>query len=755
MFFLHELERYRHTLAKKFNAEELAAMNIHAIRDLKNRSIAGAVIVPLSYLLGGFVTDYATEHQVLFLLLGSLLFVAFSLRILTISAFSHKESREKRYWQPIYFGANLCMGLIFGCFVGSAVLFYHESLSLALLIILLAGIGGGSMASYCIWRLLSYSYLLSILLPAIAASFYVGNSVTVSIAIAFSFFLIFNLYQAKHWSENYWQSVINIFLVEKNSQELKKVNEQLADEIVGHKKTAQNIAVSRQKLQDIYNSAHDAILIFNLDGQIIDVNETMLKIFETDQQKALQFDITKSSHSTMNAHVDLKEIWQKTLLGSDQEFEWLAIKQRTKEPFYVQVNMRRTQWGDDTVVIATVRDINARKLSEERERQARQSLAETEGYLLSILENANLPIYCKDSSYNYILVNREFERLAGIEGIDRQELQSKSDFDIFPQSWAEDFRKQDEKVKEKGIPMEFQIKLDFPTGEHIFTTAKFPLRDKEQKVYGIGGICTDITPQIHAMKAAQAASQAKSEFLANISHELRTPMHGILGYARLGQKRTDIVSKAKLNEYFSVITESGARLMNLLNNLLDFSRLEAGRMRYTMNKNDMLPRIHQVVYELTPLAAEKHLSFQVTSDNDKVSAFCDQEKIVQVLRNLISNAIKFSFEGTLITISCKEVRDASDSPLQQISVSNVGVGIPEDELTAIFEKFIQSSATKSGAGGTGLGLAICAQILSDHNSRIWAENTKDGIAIFHFLLPVHEERLVAKNKMLEVSAKVV
>ena len=471
----------------------------------------------------------------------------------------------------------------------------------------------------------------------------------------------------------------------------------------------------------------------------------MLRIFETEREEALKFNIVHRSHSTTNSQVDLEKIWQDTLQGIDQEFEWQAKKGQKGELFYVQVNMRKTLWGDEPVVIATVRDINDRKISEERERQARQSLAETEGYLHSILENANLPIYCKDSSFNYILANKEFKRLAGTEG---QDLQSRSDYDIFPKSWAEDFRKQDEKVKAKGIPMEFQSKLLFADGEHIFTTSKFPLRDKENNVYGIGGICTDITPTIHAMQHAQAASRAKSEFLANMSHELRTPMHGILGYARLGQKRTDIVSRAKLNEYFSVITESGSRLMQLLNNLLDFSKLEVGKMQYVMNRSNLLPRIHQVVTELTPLAAEKGLTFQVKNADadEQVPVFCDQEKIVQVLRNLLSNAIKFSFPGNMITVTCKEVCDKNGFPLQQISVSNIGVAIPDDELTSIFEKFIQSSATKTGAGGTGLGLAICKQILNSHNSRIWAEKGEEGVTIFRFLLPVCEEQL-GKNPL--------
>lgn len=173
-----------------------------------------------------------------------------------------------------------------------------------------------------------------------------------------------------------------------------------------------------------------------------------------------------------------------------------------------------------------------------------------------------------------------------------------------------------------------------------------------------------------------------------------------------------------------------------------------------MSINDLLPRIHQVIYELTPLAAEKQLSFQVKSANEMIPTFCDQEKIAQVIRNLISNAIKFSFAETLIVVSCKETYDKNGSPLQQISISNVGVGIPADEQASIFEKFIQSSATKNGAGGTGLGLAICKQIITDHNSRIWAENSQEGTTVIHFLLPVGEERLFPQRKIIEVSSEI-
>jgi len=249
----------------------------------------------------------------------------------------------------------------------------------------------------------------------------------------------------------------------------------------------------------------------------------------------------------------------------------------------------------------------------------------------------------------------------------------------------------------------------------------------------------DITPQVLAMQATIAANRTKSEFLANMSHELRTPMHGILGYARLGTKRSDSVPRAKLNEYFHLIRQSGTRLMDLLNNVLDFSKLEVGKMRYHMGMNNLIPRIHQVTTEMAPIAAERGLSFELECEHTRAMAYCDPRKITQVLRNLLLNAIKFSSKNTQIHIFCEEIDKTGCNHRQRISISNFGIAIPDDELESIFKKFIQSSATDTGAGGTGLGLAISRQILSDHNGRIWAKNNPDGSTIFKFTLPANDQ----------------
>jgi len=247
----------------------------------------------------------------------------------------------------------------------------------------------------------------------------------------------------------------------------------------------------------------------------------------------------------------------------------------------------------------------------------------------------------------------------------------------------------------------------------------------------------DITFQVKAMRATTAANRAKSEFLANMSHEIRTPIHGILGYTRLGTKRFKTLPRHKFHEYFAMIQESGTRLMNLLDNVLDFSKLEVGKMRYHMATNDLLPRIHQIVMEIQANAAEKGLQFEIECSQPKVTTFCDKEKISQVLRNLLFNAVKFSNTNSVIYIRCTELLYTDKPPQQQISVLNNGIAIPENELSTIFDKFIQSTTTNTGAGGTGLGLAISKQILRDHNSIIWAENSEDGKIVFSFVLSMN------------------
>ncbi len=230
---------------------------------------------------------------------------------------------------------------------------------------------------------------------------------------------------------------------------------------------------------------------------------------------------------------------------------------------------------------------------------------------------------------------------------------------------------------------------------------------------------------------AEAASQAKSEFLANMSHELRTPLHSIISFASFGIKKYNSAQLEKLLDYFNRIEQSGRTLLELLNDLLDLAKLESKKVTFAFEPTDIRILLKSVTDELDTLLSERNLNIRYEVSKFDGEVTLDADKIKQVLRNLLNNANKFSPESGVIDVT---IYRAGSSV--RVSVCDQGPGVPQDELEAVFDKFVQSSKTKTGAGGTGLGLAICHEIITAHKGRIWAENRPEGGAMFSFEIPL-------------------
>ncbi len=233
-----------------------------------------------------------------------------------------------------------------------------------------------------------------------------------------------------------------------------------------------------------------------------------------------------------------------------------------------------------------------------------------------------------------------------------------------------------------------------------------------------------------AKDAADAANEAKSEFLANMSHELRTPMHGILSFSKFGVKRGKMGGDARQARYFAQIYQSAQRLMALLNDLLDISKLEAGKMNLDFVVGNFDDVIGSVASEVESVLLERELQLEVQSDLRKPVEM-DASRMVQVIRNLVNNALKFSSPGGVVRVVATE-----EAGQVVVRVEDQGIGIPKSELELIFDKFAQSKKTKTGAGGTGLGLSICREIIALHGGRIWAENRPEGGATVSFCMPM-------------------
>lgn len=235
---------------------------------------------------------------------------------------------------------------------------------------------------------------------------------------------------------------------------------------------------------------------------------------------------------------------------------------------------------------------------------------------------------------------------------------------------------------------------------------------------------------IETRDAALAAERAMSAFIANMSHEIRTPLHGILSFANFGLKKIDKASKEKLEDYFQEIHDSGETLLYILNDLLDLSKLKAGKMVYDYTNTDLSKIIHLAVKEFNAMRDEKCISLKIDAPSE-LNFKADKDKLRQVLRNIISNAIKFSPEKTSIEI---QLNENNENIL--LAIKDQGPGIPDNEIQDIFSPFIQSSKTRSKAGGTGLGLAICKEIIeSGHQGSIEAQNNNDVGTTFVITLP--------------------
>jgi signal transduction histidine kinase len=247
-----------------------------------------------------------------------------------------------------------------------------------------------------------------------------------------------------------------------------------------------------------------------------------------------------------------------------------------------------------------------------------------------------------------------------------------------------------------------------------------------------------------AKKMAEDANNAKTTFLSNVSHGLRTPMHGIISFASFGIKKYASASPDKIHDYFQKIRKSGETLLTLLNDLLDLTKLESEKVIFKFKPANLNSLIDVVIDEYQALALEHNLTIRYENLEANGKITLDADKIRQVLHNLLNNAIKFSSDGGKI-----DVISSRKAGSIVVSVRDQGVGIPENEFENIFDKFVQSSRNRANTGGTGLGLSICREIISAHKGHIWAENNPDSGANLSFEIPLSLEANEQKEVLVD------
>jgi two-component system sensor histidine kinase GlrK len=244
----------------------------------------------------------------------------------------------------------------------------------------------------------------------------------------------------------------------------------------------------------------------------------------------------------------------------------------------------------------------------------------------------------------------------------------------------------------------------------------------------IGDLARDFNLMCNKLKETE---KMKSDFFSLMAHELRTPLASIKEGTNLLLRGIGGEYKEKRETVLTVIAEESHRLIDLVNSLLDLSKMEAGMMALKVKESEISPLIDQAVYGMGPLATAKEVTLKVIIPQDLPDVRMDGERILQALRNLVGNAIKFTPRGGKVTISAQTMEQGL-----RVSVADTGPGIPKEDLNIIFDKFRQATITSySKIKGTGLGLAIVKHIINAHGGKVWVESELGQGSIFTFLLP--------------------
>jgi PAS domain S-box-containing protein len=381
-------------------------------------------------------------------------------------------------------------------------------------------------------------------------------------------------------------------------------------------------------------------------------------------------------------------------------------------------------------------DITSRKLLEERLHQQEQRFR-------IALANSPVVVFNQDRELRYTWIN------SPILGWAAQEYVGRTDAEIVGGEDGERLMTIKRAVLESGAPTRAEALITFQGKAHYFDLNVSPVRDTGGAVVGITCACTDITAMkrsvadrerlIEELAGArrelmvrnldlEALNQERSQWLGMAAHDLRNPVSSILLNCELLAEELRATNGQSV-EALDSIHDCGHFMLELLDDVLEISAMEAGIQRFVYNPTDLASLIDEAIALSRPIARHKAIDIEVGYPNGIPAVVLDRHKMTQVFLNLIGNAIKFSPNGGKIQVT---VRDAPGDV--HVSVRDYGPGIPADELVSIFVPF-RRGRTMSLQPGTGLGLAICKRIVERHAGRIWAENGIDGGAVIHLSLP--------------------
>jgi PAS domain S-box-containing protein len=528
---------------------------------------------------------------------------------------------------------------------------------------------------------------------------------------------------------------------------LSKVRTVLSEESK-RKKAEKILRDNEEKFRTIFEESPIGIELYDKTGKQINANKASLDMFGIPDMSEIQnfniFDGTsldaekkeklrKGEPIVYQAKFDferVKELKQyKTIKTGKSYFDY------TVTPLLNSVNRSIDGY------LVHVQDISERKHAEEEILMLAHSL-----------KSVNECVSITDEENRILFVNKAFLNTYGYE---EDELTGKTiDFLRAAENYPGIYEEISQATINGGWKGELKNRRKDGTVFPIYLSTNV-IKDKNGKQVGMIGVASDITIRKHneeelvnAKERAEESDRLKSAFLANMSHEIRTPMNGILGFADL-LKEPDLTGEQQ-QKYIGIIEKSGERMLNIINDLVNISKIEAGQMEIYITSTNINEQMDFIYAFFRPEVEKKGLQFSLRNSLParEVNVYTDREKIYAILTNLVKNAIKYTKEGYIefgympdfITALSTENEDIPDNSSKNLNlrfyIRDSGIGIPNDRLDAIFERFVQADIEDRNAmQGAGLGLAITKAYVQMLGGKIWVESEEGEGSVFYFTIP--------------------
>lgn len=479
----------------------------------------------------------------------------------------------------------------------------------------------------------------------------------------------------------------------------------------------------------IFNSVNDGIVINSLDGRFLEANQITCSDLGYSKEELLEMNVADIIPLEVRGTLH-GQIAEKLNSGGGIVETLCRCKDGSLVP--IELNLRLIEFKGTPAILIVVRNITERKKAEE------EVLIWKKRYEAAVAASGHI-LYDWDIKTNDITYGGELETILGYS---MEEMEGGLD------RWIELIHPKDKKKFKETVKnlltksgyahLEFQVRRKDGTYIIVEDTAHF-VNNKMGENIGLVGFVKDITERKEAEKAllkakalAEESNRIKSEFIANMSHELRTPLNSVIGFSQLLiEKRFGDLNEKQMH-YASNILKSGNHLLEVINDILDISKIESGNMEYEPEILNIQELINETIILMEPMMKKKFIDFKSKAEFENQELYADRKKMKQIMYNLLSNAVKFTPKNGKVWIDSKIINNSI-----QISVSDNGICIPVNQQQSIFESFKQVNSSASREyDGTGLGLAIVKHYVGMHGGKIWVKSEVGEGSIFTFEIPM-------------------